>query len=88
MKTINASTKKGAALIQSYRMASASSLNECYTSCSHSKYIAERNCREWMAWEQGEGFRIMSFNTFSFTCGWRTAEGLRVETSSNSYLVK
>ena len=88
MKTINSTTKKGQNFIESYNRSRATSLSDCYGRFSTEKSRAERDCRRWMDDENGEDFRIISFNTFGFTCGWMTADGLRVETACNSYLVK
>ena len=87
MKTINASTKRGNAFINSYNRSDAYSLRDCYNSYSTAKACAENDCRRWMIQEAGQGFKILSFNTFGFTCGWTTAAGLRIETPSGSYLV-
>lgn len=88
MKTINANTIKGNALIEAYNRTNYFTLRQCYGRCSWEKERAEADCLKWMREENGHGFRILSFNTFQFSCGWMTAEGLRVETACNSYLVK
>lgn len=87
MKTINANTKAAARFIDAYNCSRDYSLMDCYGSYSHAKAIAERDCRAMMEKESGTGFKIMSFNTFGFTCGWWVGDALRVETPSNSYKI-
>ena len=84
---INASTKRGRAFINAYENSRNYSLADCYGRYSCKKAIAENACRLWMRDEAGYDFRILSYNTFGFTCGWRTDYGLRVETPGGSYLV-
>ena len=87
MITIKSTTKRGAGFVASYNRSNRSRLSDCYGKYSTEKARAESNCRAWCNEEGGDGFRIMSFNTFGFSCGWRTAAGLRVETPVNSYLI-
>lgn len=87
MKTIKNTTKAAARFINSYNNSRRNSLRDCYTKYSTAKACAERDCRRWMDQENGHGFKILSFNTFGFTCGWMTENGLRIETPSASYLV-
>ena len=84
---MNATTKAAARFINAYRNSVNDCLADCYDSYSSKKGRAEYLCREQMKKENGHGFRILSFNTFGFTCGWMSNEGLRVETPSNSYLI-
>lgn len=87
MKTIKSTTKAAVRFINSYNNSRRDSLRDCYTSYSTAKACAERDCRRWMDQENGHGFRILSFNTFGFTCGWMTENGLRIETPSSSFIV-
>lgn len=88
MKTINATTKKGTALFNAYNNSTDYELRDCYGRYSTEKSRADYFCRERMRAESGHGYKIISFNTFGFSCAWLVADGLRVETASNSYLVK
>ena len=89
MKTIKANTKKAESLWFNYNRSRNSRLSECYGKMSTSKAVAERDCIRRMLEEGGKDFRIMSFNTFSFTCGWVNPDGsLRVETPANSFRVE
>ncbi|MBQ6958101.1 MAG: hypothetical protein IJP77_06050 [Bacteroidales bacterium] len=87
MKIIKSTTKNGARFVAAFRLSSARSLSDCYGRYSTGKACAERECRAKMDAENGEDFRITSYNTFGFSCGWRSSAGLRIETPSASYLV-
>lgn len=87
MKTMNATTKAAARFIDAYRRSYRTSLWDCYESFSSAKACAERECRAKMYDEGGEDFRILSFNTFGFTCGWMVGDTLRVETPCNSFRI-
>lgn len=87
MKTINANTKQGQRFVEGYNRSRYYDLSDCYGRYSWEKERAQAECREMMRKDGGEGFKIIGFNTCQFSCGWRTPEGLRVETACNSYLV-
>lgn len=85
MTKLNKTTQKAQAFINSYNRATGTTLSDIYSSYSSAKAQAERDCRERMEQLGGYGFRMMSGNSFSFTCGYRTDDTLYVETSSNTY---
>ena len=87
MKHINTNTKAAARFIDAYNRSRDYSLRDCYGRYSTAKACAERECRAMMEKENGTGFKILSFNTFGFTCGWMVGDTLRVETPSNSYRI-
>lgn len=87
MKTINRTTKQASRLINSFFASKFGSLADCYKSYSTAKARAENACRRMMAQGNGYEFRILSFNTFGFTCGWLTEAGLRIETPAGSYFI-
>lgn len=87
MKTINNNTQRGRAFINAYYNSRAYSLSDCYGRYSFEKGRAEALCKRAMINEGGYDYRILSFNTFGFTCGWMTPAGLRVETACNSYFI-
>lgn len=87
MQHINATTKAGNRFINAYKTSAFDCLGDCYGRYSTAKACAENDCRAMMRNEAGHGFRILSFNTFGFTCGWITPEGLRVETPQKSLLI-
>lgn len=87
MKRIKKSSKVGSQYLYMYEHAGATSIRQLYNRPSRAKVWAEEDCLQKMAQEHGEGYRILSYNIFKFTAAWRTAEGLRVETAGNSYLI-
>ncbi len=88
MKTISATSKKGQYFVNAYNRSRYESISECYGRYSCAKACAERDCKGWMQEENGHDFRIIGYNSMQFTAAWRTADGLRVETACNSYLVR
>ena len=89
---INVNTIKGTGMLQSYERSKFTSINQCYEKPSKAKIDAEFQCYNKMTRQCGFGFRIMSYNTFSFTCGWLTEnetglQTLHVETANNSYII-
>lgn len=87
MKTLNRTTKQASRLINSFFASKFGSLANCYKSYSTAKARAENACKRMMAQENGFEFRILSFNTLGFTCGWLTETGLRIETPTGSYFI-
>lgn len=87
MKTIKANTKKGQYFIYAYNRATLSSVTEAYNRPSTEKTRAEYFCRRAMIEEGGQGYRVISYNTFSFSCGWRNKKGIHIETACNSYQI-
>lgn len=88
METIKATTKRGINFVNAYRVSRATELSDVYGRYSYEKARAYKWCREQMAKENGECFRIISAGCFFFTVGWVTDEGLRIETAKGSYIVK
>lgn len=87
METVKNTTKKGQRFIYAYENSCNYELSDCYGRCSWEKQRAEKWCIEQMKKENGDGFKILSFNTFGFSCGWMVAGGLRVETPQKSYFI-
>lgn len=85
MKHINANTRKANQFANAYNRSNLTSISECYNTYSTAKACAERECRRKMYNENGKDFRIISFNTFGFSCGWIVVDTLRVETPQSSY---
>ncbi len=92
MRTIKG--KARGRFINAYRMSPYTSLAEVYTNPSQAKLNAEERCMLDMYDDYGYDFRIISYNTFTFTCGWRITHPetgvvmLRVETANNSYIME
>lgn len=87
MQTIKNTTKRGQRFIRAYENSGCFDLWDCYGRFSSAKARAEDCCREQMEKENGMGFKIISFNTCTFTAAWLVPGGLRVETAQNSFFV-
>ena len=87
MKRIKKSSKAGSSYLYKYEHAKATSVEQFYKQPSSAKIVAEKECLCRMRQEHGKDYRILGGNVHVFTAAWRTAEGLRVETRENSYLV-
>lgn len=87
MKRIKKSSKAGSYYLYRYEHAKATSVKQFYKQPSIAKIEAEKECLCRMWREHGEDYKILGGNASIFTAAWRTAEGLRVETRENSYLV-
>lgn len=87
MKRIKKSSKLGNYYLRRYECAKATSIGQLYKRPSRAKVLAEEDCLQKMAQEHGKDYKILGGNTQKFTAAWMTPEGLRVETTENSYLI-
>ena len=87
MKRIRKETRVGACYLSMYKKALANSVTEFYKAPSALKKAAERALLSLLASERGHGYKIISGNSFYFTAAWQNADGLRIETAGNSYLI-
>lgn len=91
---LNRNTKKAQGFIDSYRYSCNYTLTDCYESYSYHKWMAEDSCRDRMYNMNGWGFKIMSYNSQTFTCGWLYQDKvtgtvmLNVETAYNCYQIE
>lgn len=91
---LNRNTKKARGFVQEYDSSYNFGLRQCYTSYSYSKGRAEERCRAKMFAMDGYGFKILSFNSQKFTCGWLYEDAetgvimLNVETYRNTYTIE
>ena len=91
MTTINRDTKRGQAIINSWKRGEyVNSIRDIYGNYSYAKEKAFNNCYSMFAEDAGShDFRCTGFNTFSFSVAWIDSNGnLRYETSGGSYIVK
>lgn len=88
MKTINANTKKGQALIATAVNYEGITLDDVYGKASWQKELAWRECFYKCDAEHGKNFHICSHNTFQFSVAWEVEDGYRIETASNSYYIR
>lgn len=88
MREVKASTALGKRLLAIGQQWEGTFLNQVYTTWSVEKEKAWNECyEEYCNTDGAEQFGICSHNTFSFTVSWFTPQGMRLETSKNSYLV-
>ena len=91
---LNRNTKKACSFMQEYDNSYNYGLRQCYTSYSYAKGRAEERCRAKMFAMDGYGFKILSFNSQTFTCGWLYEDKetgvimLNVETYRNTYTIE
>lgn len=63
-------------------------LHDVYERYSQAKAIAWNHCFNECKHDGGLHFRILSHNTFGFTCGWIAPYGYRIETPGNTYIIQ
>lgn len=89
MYHINKNSKRGQHLIQQYLKSEHYTIQDCYANPSYNKRRAEAMCLHTMYADGGAFYKVLSYNTMQFTCGWRTANGgLRIETAQNTYIIE
>lgn len=92
MIVLKNTTKKALGFIRAYRYSSDYSLRDVYSTYSDAKANAEVNCLQCMERDGGYRFKIISRNTFGFTCGYKVRKSddsttLIVHTPSNVYSI-
>lgn len=91
---LNRNTKKAQDLIERFYNSEIDTLEDCYERCSAAKRKAFYECTKKFSDMDGQRFRIISFNTMSFTCGWLYIDKetgvimLNVETYRNTYTIE
>ena len=88
MKTISKNSKLGRYYLYAYEHSTTCSLFDVYKKPSDRKIRANKNCQLRCAAEKGDNYKIITASIFTFTVAWQTAQGLRVETAYNSYIIK
>lgn len=90
---LNRNTKKAQDFIERFYISEIDTLEECYNSCSAAKRKAYYDCLHKCVDMDGWRFRIISFNSQTFTCGWLYEDKetgvitLNVETYLNTYTI-
>ena len=88
MREVKASTALGKRLLAIGQRWEGTFLYQVYDKWSYEKEKAWDECyEEYCNTEGAEQFSICSHNSYSFTVSWFTPQGMRLETSKNSYLV-
>ena len=86
--------KKISGFYNSYLNSAATELSDVYKSWNSDKAKAYKKCREEFVRNKGEYFRIVSANTYQFTCGYRYPDPetgvlrFRYHTANNVYDVE
>lgn len=88
MIIVTTATAKGRNLFDRANCKEGYDLYDIYTTYSQEKYKAWRKCLNKCLDEDGRHFRIISHNSYGFSVAWDIREGVRIETPSNSYLIK
>lgn len=88
MQTINKETKRGKSFMMAFANSSAKVLRDVYKRFSNKKQTAYNDCSRMCEKENGSQFCIISAGRYTFSVGWLTDDGLRVETAKGSYLIK
>ena len=85
---LNKTTKKAEHFIYEYKNSNISSVRDFYKTCSCEKVIAEERIKNTMTKNGGYGYRILSANSFNFTCGYKINNTLIIETSANTFEIE
>lgn len=87
MTAIKMSTKRGQNLMATAERYNGFYLDDVYNSYSLAKANAWKSCYDMFKAEKGMNFHICSHNSNVFTVAWVTAQGIRIETARNSFLI-
>lgn len=87
MRTINAKTARGRALLDTANNYAGYTLRDVYGTWSAEKEAAMDKCRRMYLDEDGRGFHICSANGWAFSVSWKTDAGTRLITRDNDYLI-
>ena len=92
MPELKYGSKKAVALAKNYWNSNRRTLDECYSRHSEAKENADFWCRERMVKCDGYDYRICTFNSQMFTCGYRFkkngVEYLVYETPMHVYKIR
>lgn len=88
MITVKSTTALGKRLVSTGQRYEGTWLHQVYDKPSKAKQAAWDRCYdEYCNTPGAEVFGICCHNSFQFTVSWFTPQGMRLETSKNSYLV-
>lgn len=88
MTTLNATTKKGQSFINRYNNSLMYNIYDAYIRPSGAKIRIYSYWAQEAKKDKIGDFKIIAASCHYFTVAWPTADGLRVETAGNSYLIK
>ena len=87
MKTINNNTKQAARYIDAYNRSEIYYIYQAYEKPNTAKTRADYNYRMMMRSEGGHNYKIIGYNSRSFTVAWIAGKDLRIETARNSFVI-
>ena len=88
MRVVKSNTALGRRLLDIGSKYEGTFLRQVYNNWSTEKELAWNKCyEEYCNTDGSEMFGICSHNNFSFSVSWFTPDGMRLETSKNSYLI-
>lgn len=84
---LNKTTQKAKSFIDSYFQSACFSVRDFYGTCSSRKMTIENDIKSKMIKNNCHDYRILSGNSFYFTCGYISEDNniLYIETSGNTY---
>lgn len=85
---LNNTTKKAKHFINEYNNSYCYSVMDFYKTCSSEKVIAENRIKSAMLENSGKNYRILSANSYNFTCGYKINNTLIIGTSVNTYEIE
>lgn len=85
---LNKTTKKAKHFINEYNNSYYYSVRDFYKTCSWEKINAENRIKSTMLENGGYGYRILSGNSFNFTCSYKINNTLIIETSANTFEIE
>ena len=86
-------TQRERYMVENYFKSNKTELSQCYRKCSPNKRRAYQHCRHLMDEDNGFRFRIISHDSFNFTCAYLYINNysdmyLKYFTSFRTYLIK
>lgn len=85
---LNKTTKKAGHFINEYKNSYIVSVRDFYKTCSWEKIKAEEKIKNTMIEKGGYAYRILSGNSFNFTCGYKIGNTLIIETVANTFEIE
>jgi hypothetical protein len=85
---LNKTTKKASHFICEYENSYIYSVRDFYKTCSSEKISAENRIKSAMLENGGNDYRILSGNSFNFTCGYKINNILVIETVASIFEIE
>lgn len=85
---LNKTTKRASHFINEYNNSYCYSVRDFYKTCSSEKISAENKIKNTMLENGGNDYRILSGNSFNFTCGYKINNILVIETVASTFEIE